>query len=279
MSSIDTTDIDTEEEELESKTNYNNEHIETTQNNNHKYQEIISLNPIEFQLNLNQITEYILDLEYNINPKHNGIDPCTTLRNVNFIISCYIWYYIRDDENWEFIQSFDDETNKLAIKSLIDSNYKYKSDHYEEQQPGFINTIQRIPKSLFIGGAIGIVSTFGAASLCVGGTIKLININIENGVKIYQERTSCDTKDTLYKLPSIPITLAASIVIGGIVGATTLIAIPCVTLGSAGLYLCNGTDLTDIETWQYIGKTKFGIEPNGDPSSDNNEDNDLVVIN
>ena len=257
-----------------------------TQNNEHdKYQEIISINPIEFELNLNEIAEYILDLEYNINPKHDDIDPCTTLRNINFIISCYIWYYIRDDENWEFIQSFDDEQDKLAIKSLLDSNYKYKSSHYEEQQPGFINTINRVPKSLFIGGAVGIVSTFGAISLCVGGTIKLININIENGVKIYQERTSCNTKDTLYKLPSIPLTLAASIVIGGIVGATTLIAIPCVTLGSAGLYLCNGTDLTDIQTWQYIGKTRFGIEPNGDLSNDNDnstnneDDHDVVVIN
>ena len=270
MSDTDTTDSDQTEERKEPKTN-TNDHIEITQND--KYQEIISINPIEFDLNLHEIADYILDLEYNINPDKNTIDPCTTLRNINFIISCYIWYYIRDDENWEFIQPFDCEEDKLANKSLIDSNYKYKSSHFHEQQPGIMNTIHRVPKSLYIGGAIGIISTVSAVSLCIGGTIKLININIENGMKIYQERTSCDTKDTLKKLPSIPLTLAASIVIGGIVGATTLIAIPCVTLGSAGLYLCNGTDLTDIETWQYIGKTKFGIEPNGD-----NED-DLVVIN
>ena len=67
--------------------------------------------------------------------------------------------------------------------------------------------------------------------------------------------------------------ICASIIIGGVfggvVGATTLIAIPAATLGSAGLYLVNGTDLTDIDTWQYIGETKLNL---------NNNDNGFVNV-
>merc|ERR1712228_492218 len=70
-----------------------------------KYDEIIRLDAVSNELNMEQIADFLIDLEYDTSHKtHNSIHPCVTIGNMNFIISCYIWYYLRDAGNWEIIE-------------------------------------------------------------------------------------------------------------------------------------------------------------------------------
>eukprot|EP01084_Bolivina_argentea_P199614 341521_1 len=229
-----------------------------SQTSDTKYNEIIKLNPIEMELNLSEIADFIIDLEYDTSI--NSVDPSVTLRNINFIISCYIWYYIRDNDNWEIIKPLTNKEKNISNEHLLLSHYNYKSKYYFESQPGIINTFNRVPKSFFIGSAIGIASTIGAATFCINGVKKLLSANIENAKNILFQHSNNNINEKLIQLPTIPLGICASIIVSGIVGVTTLIIVPIASLSSAGLYLANGTDLTDKDTWQYIGSTKLNFE-------------------
>eukprot|EP01084_Bolivina_argentea_P126351 223734_1 len=175
---------------------------------NSKYAEIVKLSPVNTELNISEIADFIIDLEYDI-PTH--IDPRITLRNINFILSCYIWYYVREEEeDWEIITPLATQQKEIADQQLVKSYHEYKSRRFFEQQTGIYHTVQRIPKSLFIGSNVGIVSSIGAVlavGFCVESTANVLSKNMKTAVNIFTKSNSA--KDTLIKLPEIPLNICA----------------------------------------------------------------------
>merc|ERR1712087_124829 len=109
---------------------------------------------------------------------------------------------------------------------------------------------KRVPKSIAVGSTVAVGSAVAASTICIIGTLGVMCQPLIDSVDLIRSESA---KSAMGKIPAIPLRLCASVVVAGAVGATALVAVPLVTVGSTAWYLADGTDVTDLETWKYIG--------------------------